>query len=420
MRYSFLTTDLFIKNRRKYKESLPQDAVSVFASNLALPTNADGSWGSIQNSTFYYLTGIDQEDCYLIITPETELLFIKESSDDIKLWEGAKLSRSEAQQISGIKNIFWLTEFWGKLTEILKEKNELYLYRDTIQKSKFKSFKSNNERLFDQVFEQFPHLEIRNQEKLVNQLRMVKEDAEIEAIQKAIGITHQGLIKAAKAIRPGRYEFEIEAEISYAFTMNRSRFHAFPPIVASGLNSCILHYVENNRRLRDGELLLIDFGAEYANYKGDITRVLPVNGKFSERQAAVYSSVLNVLKSVQKSMKPGNTIDELKKETIELISEEIVNLGLTTGAALKADPKIVLKYFPHGVSHSLGLDVHDVGDKTTRLTKGMVLTCEPGIYIQEENIGIRLENDILITDTGNINLSAEIPIEMEEIEKLML
>lgn len=418
MRYKSLGQELFIKNRKKYQNQVPSDSVSVFASNDFLPGNADGAFGFVQNSTFYYLTGIDQEDCYLILAEDgKELLFIKETSDLIRVWDGEKLSKEEAGKISGIKEIYWLSEFEAKLEEVLKDRTEVFLYRDTIQQSKFMSFRSKSYKLFQEIHEKYPLVEIRNSEKVIWELRLVKEGKEVEAIKRAIETTRKGFLRAAKFIQPGKYEYEVEAEISHEFTMNQSRRHAFMPIIASGKNSCVLHYIDNNKRIQENEVVLIDFGAEYANYYADITRVLPSSGKFTDRQAEVYTSVLDVLKATQELMVIGNTVNNLRKETTHLISKELIKLKLITEAELAQDEKVVLKYFPHGVSHSLGLDVHDVGDRETKFVPGMVLTCEPGIYIPEENIGIRLENDILITESGNINLSEDIPIEISDIEK---
>lgn len=421
MRYERFSSSLFINNRKRYQESMPEGAVSVFASNDLLPSNADGTFGFIQNSTFFYLTGVDQEDAYLIlIKGEGEWLFVQETSELIKIWDGEKLSKEQATEVSGVANVLWTSEFWTTLKEKLSDKRNVYLHRDTTQQNKFRTFGSKSKWLFDRVLADFPLLEILNPESIINKLRLVKQVEELEAMKKAIEITHKGLVRAAKFLKPGKFEFEVEAELTHEFIMSRSRFHAFTPIVASGANACVLHYVENNKRCEDGELLLIDFGAEYGNYKADMTRVLPVNGKFSDRQKEVYSSVLHVLKETKKLMVTGNTVIKLKQQTLDLVAKEIVKLGLVTESDLKNKPDLVNTYLPHGVSHSLGIDVHDVGERSTLLGPGMVLTCEPGIYIREEGIGIRLENDILITETGNIDLMAHVPIEIEEIEKLMI
>jgi Xaa-Pro aminopeptidase len=420
MRYENIDQSLFIKNRKKYLSQMPEGSVSVFASNDILPSNADGSFGFIQNSTFFYLTGIDQEDCFLILVRGGgEYLFVKETSELIKVWDGEKLSKEQAQKLSGIKEVHWLEDFWKVLDVHLSNREEVFVYRDTTQAARFPSFRLKGGLLAHHLQEKYPLVEIRNPEKVLDQIRLIKESEEINAMKVAIETTHKGLLRAAKFLRPGKFEFEVEAEITHEFLINRSRFHAFSPIIASGANACVLHYVDNNNRIENGDLVLIDFGAEYGNYKADMTRTLPANGKFTDRQAEVYASVLHVLKETRKLMVTGNTVMNLKKETQDLIAKEIVKLGLVTEADLKRSPELVMKYFPHGVSHSLGIDVHDVGNRNTLLASGMVLTCEPGIYIMEESLGIRLENDILITESGNIDLMAHVPLELEEIEKMM-
>jgi Xaa-Pro aminopeptidase len=421
MRYENIDSSLYIKNRKKYLHQMAEGSVSVFASNDILPSNADGSFGFIQNSAFFYLTGIDQEDCFLILVKGgRECLFVKETSELIKVWDGEKLSKEKAQEISGINEVYWLEYFWKIIDREFLEKGEVFVYRDTTQAARYPTFRLKSALLQRDLQEKYPLIEFRNPEKVLDQIRLFKEPEEVEAMKVAIETTYKGLVRAAKFLKPGRFEFELEAEITHEFIMNRSRFHAFSPIIASGANSCILHYIDNNNRIEDGDLVLIDFGAEYGNYKADMTRTLPANGKFSDRQAEVYSSVLHVLKETKKLMVNGNTVMNLKKETQHLIGKELVKLGLCSEADLKRSPELIMKYFPHGVSHSLGIDVHDVGDRNTLLAPGMVLTCEPGIYIQEEGLGIRLENDILITETGNLDLMAHVPIELDEIEKITI
>jgi len=417
-RYERISSDVFTLHRKQYLEQMPEGSVSVFAGNDPLPSNADGTYGFIQNSTFFYLTGIDQEGGFLLLVKGGgEWLFVKETSGLIRIWDGDKLSQDEARAVSGIQQVHWLEEFWTILDREVKEKSEVYLHRDTTQLDRFRSFRSGEKWLADRFQDKYPQIEMRNPEKVIHPLRLIKSESELACMKKAIDITHKGLVRAARFLAPGKYEFEVEAEIAHEFTMNRSRFHAFLPIVASGPNSCVLHYVDNNRRCEEGELLLIDFGAEYGNYKADMTRVLPVSGKFTDRQAEVYSSVLHIMKTLKAQMVIGNTVLNLKKEALHLVGEEIVKLGLVSAAELKNTPEIVNQYLPHGVSHSLGIDVHDVGDRSTPFAPGMVLTLEPGIYIREEAIGIRLENDILITESGNTDLMAHVPLEIDEIER---
>ncbi|MCD8538971.1 MAG: aminopeptidase P N-terminal domain-containing protein [Leadbetterella sp.] len=419
-RYEKISSETFALNRKKYLEQMPDGSVSVFAGNDLLPGNADGTFGFIQNSTFFYLTGIDQEDGYLILVKgEGEWLFIKETSELIKIWDGDRLSKEEAAAVSGIKNIHWLEDFREILDKQVAGKPEVWLHLDTTQAGKFRSFRSKEKWLSDTFRDKYPQAEVRNPEKYINGLRLFKSESELLPLRRAIEITRKGLLRAARFLAPGKYEFEVEAEITHEFMMNRSRFHAFQPIVASGANACVLHYIDNNRRCEDGELVLIDFGAEYGNYKADMTRTLPVNGKFSDRQAEVYSSVLQVMKTLKTLMVNGNTVVNLKQEALNLVGKEMVKLGLASAADVKSTPEMVQKYLPHGVSHSLGIDVHDVGDRNTPFAPGMVLTLEPGIYIREEGIGIRLENDILITESGNEDLMAHVPLEIEDIERAM-
>lgn len=422
MRYEKISPALFIKNRKKVHLSASE--IAIFTSNDPLPTNADGVYGFIQNSSFFYLTGIDQEDSYLIINPfakkdkDREILFVRETNDKIKIWEGEKLSQKEASEISGIENVKWSSEFWSVLEEILKIKTTVCFHHD-ISQGKGTAFRSREKYLLTQIKRKFAGIITKNISETLNNARQIKEPEEIELIKKAIEITGNGLQFVAQNLIPGKMEYEIEADMSYYFLKNKSRHHAFEPIVAAGKNACVLHYVSNNDLCQAGETVLLDFGAEYGNYKGDMTRVLPLSGTFSERQREVYESVLNVFYIIRKQMVTGNTIMNLKKETQHLIGNELIKLKICTKNELKSNPKILLKYFPHGVSHHLGLDVHDVGDREIPLTPNMVLTCEPGIYILEEKLGIRLENDILITENGNLDLMEGIPLTAVEIEKMM-
>ena len=420
MRYERIPKELFIKNRECFsKQTLPV-SISIFTSNSLMPTNADGIMGFVQNNAFFYLTGIDQEDSYLIITKtekETkEILFVKETNEKLRIWEGEKLSLEESTLISGIKTVKYSESFGETLERLVSEFQFIYLHYDE-QVGKNLFFKSKEKVLIDNLKEKYPLHTFKPASEILNKQREIKSEIEIELIKKAIEITKKGFERTAKAIKPDMLEFEIEADISHEFILNRSRYHAFQPIIASGKNACVLHYISNNDICKNGDLVLMDFGAEYGNYKADMTRTIPINGKFTDRQKAVYSSVLNILKKVKSKMVIGNSFDNLKIQTHEIIGEELIKLGLTTAKNLSNE--IIQKYFPHGISHYLGLDVHDVGSKNSIFEAGMVLTCEPGIYIIEEGIGIRLENDILITENGNIDLMEHVPIEIKEIEELM-
>jgi Xaa-Pro aminopeptidase len=422
MRYEKIANSFYIENRKKFAEKILPNSVAIFSTNDPLPTNADGTFGFIQNSTFFYLTGIDQDDGYLIIdkrkTPHQEILFVRETNEKIRVWEGEMLSKAEARVISGIENVEWSSEFWKKIEHNLNNCLNIYTHLDFNQ-GKGTAFRSREKYLTSLLKRKFQNKNFLNSAEITDELRVIKHHLEIIQIKKAIETTKFGFERAAKFLKNGIYEFELESEISYEFYKLRSRNHAFQPIMASGKNACVLHYITNNEICIDGDLILMDFGAEYGNYKADMTRTLPINGKFSDRQAEVYQSVLDVMHAIKKQMVIGNTIEDLKKGTQNLIGKELIKLGVCSAYELKNDPKTILKYFPHGVSHHLGLDVHDVGDRKRPLEAGMLLTLEPGIYIQEENLGIRLENDILITENGNEDLMEGIPLEIVEIENLM-
>jgi Xaa-Pro aminopeptidase len=422
MRYEKIANSFYVDNRKKFAEKILPNSVGVFSTNDPLPTNADGTFGFVQNSTFFYLTGIDQEDGYLIIdkrkTPHQETLFVRETNEKIRVWEGEMLSKKEAREISGIENVEWSSEFWKIAGDNLNDCLNIYTHIDFSQ-GKGTAFRSREKYLTTLLKRKFQNKNFFNSAEITYELRVIKHPLEIIQIKKAIETTKFGFETAARFLKSGIYEFELEAEISHEFSRRRSRNHAFQPIMASGKNACVLHYITNNEICKDGDLILMDFGAEYGNYKADITRTLPINGKFTDRQAEVYQSVLNVMHAIKKQMVVGNTIEDLKKETQNLIGIELFKLGICTTNELKNGPKVILKYFPHGVSHHLGLDVHDVGDRKRPLEAGMLLTLEPGIYINEENIGIRLENDILITQDGNEDLMKDIPLEIIEIENLM-
>lgn len=422
MRYEKIANSFYKENRKKFAEKILPNSLAIFSTNIPLPTNADGTFGFVQNSTFFYLTGIDQEDGYLIIDNRNgqhrEILFVRETNEKIKVWEGEMLNKLQASEISGIDHVAWSSEFWKYIDHNLGDYKNIYTHIDESQ-GKEMAFRSRERYLTTLLKRKFQNKKFINSAQITDDLRLIKHPFEINQIKKAIEITKFGFERAAKAIKIGMFEFELESEISYEFHKRRSRYHAFQPIMASGKNACVLHYVSNNDICKNNEIVLMDFGAEYGNYKADMTRTLPINGIFSERQTQVYQSVLDVLKTIRTQMVVGNTIENLKKETQNLIGKELVKLGICSSIELKNEPKILLKYFPHGVSHHLGLDVHDVGDRKRPLEAGMLLTLEPGIYIAEESIGIRLENDILITENGNEDLMKNIPLEIIDIENLI-
>jgi Xaa-Pro aminopeptidase len=427
MRYEKIDSKLFILNRERLRSLLKPNSMVIVQSNDVLPTNADGTLGFRQNNDIFYLSGIGQEETILVLFPDfpdaqyREILFVRETSEHIKVWEGEKLSKKQASEISGIQKIVWTNNFETLLRKLIFFADQVYLNLNEHDGGEW-NFETRERRFITEFKQKFPLHRIERLAPLMHQLRVIKQPIEIDLIKKAIEITGKGFERMAKYLKPNITEYELEAELTHEFLRNRSREHAFAPILASGESACVLHYVTNNNRCQAGEMILMDFGAEYANYNADITRCLPVNGKFNERQKEVYSAVLNVMKVSKKMLVVGNTMENLRKEVGKFMEFELLKLGLLKQEEVdnqNDDAPLYKKYFPHGISHHLGLDVHDVGNRYEVFKAGMVFTCEPGIYISEEKLGIRLENDILITETGNVDLMADIPIEVEEIEALM-
>lgn len=427
MRYEKIDSQLFISNRERLKSLLKPNSMVIVQSNDVLPTNADGTFGFRQNNDIFYLSGIDQEETILILFPDfpddkfREILLVRETSEHIKVWEGEKLSKKQATDISGIEKVVWTSSFETVLRKLIFLADQVYLNLNEHDGGEW-SFETRERRFITEFKHKFPLHRIERLAPLMHQLRVKKQQIEIDLIKKAIEITEKGFVRMAKFLKPNVAEFELEAELTHEFLKNRSRGHAFAPILASGESACVLHYVTNNNQCKDGEVILMDFGAEYANYNADITRCLPVNGRFTARQKEVYLSVLNVMKAAKKMLVVGNTMENLRKEVGKIMEIELIKLGLLKQSEIDSqneDVPLYKKYFPHGISHHLGLDVHDVGNRYEVFKAGMIFTCEPGIYIPEEKLGIRLENDILITENGNEDLMANIPIEIEETEALM-
>ena len=427
MRYDTFPSDLFIKNRAKLTKALAPKSIVILSSNDIMPTNADGTMGFKQQTDLFYLTGIDQEETLLILYPDApeehlkEVLFVKETSELIAIWEGHKLTKKEATEISGIKNIQWAENFEAILKTIIYSAESVYLHANEHIRNA-SPVETQNDRLAKKIKETYPLHTINRLAPLLNSIRMVKESAELEALQKAIDITEKAFRRVLSFTKPGVSEFEIEAEFIHEFIKRRSGGFAYTPIIASGANACVLHYISNELPCMDGDLLLLDVGACYGNYNADMTRTIPVNGRFSPRQKAVYLAVQSVLDFASELMKPGIYWVDYQKEVERFMEGQLIDLGLFSRKDVeKQDPNSPLfkKYFMHGVAHHLGLDVHDVWDKYKPFEAGMVLTCEPGIYIREEGLGIRLENNLLITENGTDNLMKHIPIHWEEIEQLM-
>ena len=425
MKYESINPSLFINNRSLLANKLKENSIAIFNSNDVMPTNSDGTMPFKQNSDLFWLTGVDQEESLFAMTKKNgkieEFLFVKETNEIIAIWEGAKLSKESATKNSGIKNVYWLSEIEKLLNKEISNTASLYLNKN-IHSRATSLVQTRDDRFREQIMKSFPDKSIDEIAPIMHELRFIKSDLEIGLMQKACDITEKGLRRILPIIKPGIAEFEIEAELMHEFLSNRSAGFAYQPIIGSGLDSCVLHYVDNNKRCLDGDILLMDFGAEYANYASDLTRTVPVNGRFSERQKNIYNAVHRVMKEATNMLRPGTDHKKMQQEVIKIMEEELIGLGLFSRLDVKnQDPKnpCYRKYFMHGTSHSLGLDVHDVGDTTTPMQPGMVFTCEPGIYIREEGIGIRLENDVLVTSGDPDDLMKNIPIDLEEIEDLM-
>jgi len=420
--------NLFEKNRQKLFSKLAEKSLAIINSNDEMPRNGDQIFKFRQNSDLYYLSGINQPKSILCLCNNhpnvnyKEILFATKPDENYAIWYGHQFGKEELQKISGIKTIFWLEDFDMVIKDLIINSENIYLSSNEYIKF-IPDFPDKNHRFSLELKEKYPLHQYFRLAPITSDLRLKKEQEEIEIIKNACEITAKTFDRILKFSKPNIYEHEIEAEITHEFIINRADAHAYQPIIASGSNACVLHYTENNKICKNGDLILLDFGAEINNYASDCSRTIPVNGKFTERQKAYYQAVLNVYKAIEKQYIIGNTIDNLNKETGLLIENELIKLGLFSKEDVEKqnnEKPLYKKFFMHGVSHFMGLDVHDVGSRQTLLEEGMILTCEPGIYNAEEGIGIRLENDILITKDGPINLMKNIPIEIEEIEKIML
>lgn len=427
MKYSAIDSNLFIENRKRFAASLKPNSIALFVSNDILPTNADGAMGFVQNSDLFYLSGVDQEDCILLIYPDAknnshkEVLFVKETNETIAIWEGAKLNQSEATKVSGVKTVMWLSGFEQFLKSVIFQAEHIYLNTNEHSR-RYIETETAEMRFNKNIMAKFPLHKFERSAQVMHKLRAIKSKYEIELIQQACDITEKGFRRLLPFVKPGVMEYEIEAELVHEFVRNRSRGFAYGPIIASGFNACVLHYVDNNKECKAGDVILLDVAAEYGNYASDLTRCLPVSGKFTPRQKQVYNAVLKVMKAATAMLTVGNNIPDYHRAVGSLMEKELVDLKLITMDDIKnQNPEwpAYKKYFMHGTSHFLGLDVHDVGDFNRKLEEGMVFTCEPGIYIREENLGIRLENDILVTAKGPVDLMKNIPLEADEIEALM-
>ncbi|CCM10584.1 Xaa-Pro aminopeptidase [Cardinium endosymbiont cEper1 of Encarsia pergandiella] len=427
MRYRNIDTNLFIKNRKKLEPYLDPNSLVVLHANDLMAKNTDGTMPFVQNSDLFYLSGIDQEETILLLYPDAikkewkEILFIKETNPVVAVWEGSKYTKEEASRVSGIVTVHWLSEFKRIFHTLMGLAHHLYLNTNEHPRANF-PIATRDRRFIRWCQHHYPLHAYARLAPIMQKLRGIKDEIEIALIQTACDITAAGFLSTIPMVHPGLMEYEIEALFSYEFLRRGSRGFAYDPIIASGADSCILHYTKNDKPCPPGELLLMDIGAEYANYAADITRVIPIDGKFTARQRKVYNSVLRILQAAEGLLRPGLSFSDYHNAIGGWVEEELVALNLIKTADIKNQPKgapAYRKYFMHGISHHLGLSTHDLGDTHGTMLPNMVLTIEPGIYIKEEKIGIRLENNVVITTDGVQNLTQNIPIEAEAIEALM-
>ena len=428
MRYNPISSSVYKKNRANFSNSLNSLGLAIFNSNDIYPISADSTLPFAQHRDIFYLTGIDQEETILLLFPEAknpkdrEILFIKETNDHIAIWEGEKLSKIKAKNISGIETILWVSDFESIFFKLTTQSELFYFNTNEHYRASIET-QTREDRFIKWAKKKYPAHNVAKSNPILQKLRSVKSAEEIKQIQIACNITEKGIRRLFSFIRPGVWEYEIEAELAHEFMKNRSKGFAYTPIIASGKNANVLHYTKNNNQCQDGELILLDVAAEYGNYSSDLTRTFPVSGKFNDRQKAVYSSVLTVKKKATKLLIPGAFWEEYHEEVGKIMTVELLKLGLLDKADVqnqKPELPAYKKYFMHGTSHHMGLDTHDYGLLQDPLKSNMVFTVEPGIYIPEEGFGIRLEDDVVIQENGEPkNLMEKIPIEIEEIETLM-
>ena len=427
MKYLPINSKLFVANRQRLAAQLKPKSLAIVNANDIMPMCADGTMRYRQSSDLFYLSGIDQEESILLIFPDApdekhrEILFVRETNETIAVWEGAKLTKEEAKEVSGIENVQWLSEFPNLFRILMIQAEHVYLNSNEHPRADV-TVESREVRFVKHCQSLFPLHDYIRLAPLLSAQRQIKHDIELELIRTACETTEKGFRRLLSFVKPGVTEYEIEAELAHEFTRNRSNRFAYEPIIASGKNACVLHYLENNQVCHDGDCILLDIAAEYANYNSDLTRTIPVNGRYTERQRQVYDAVLRVFREAASMLKPGTIIKEYQDAVGKVTEAELIQLGLLDAkevAEQDEDEPLFKKYFMHGTSHHIGLDVHDVGDVWRPVEPGMVFTIEPGIYIPDENLGVRLENDFLITEDGNIDLMASIPIEADDIEGLM-
>ncbi|WP_025742171.1 aminopeptidase P family protein [Aquimarina pacifica] len=428
MKYHAINNTLFIKNRARFKAQMKPNSIAVFNSNDIYPISADSTMPFEQHRDIFYLSGVDQEESILLLFPDApkekhrEILFLKETSEHIAIWEGEKLTKEKAFDTSGIKTVYWLKDFEKIFFEIMTQCDTIYFNTNEHYRSNVET-QTREDRFISWCKEKYPAHAVAKSNPILQRLRAVKSPIEIDLIQTACSITEKGFRRLLSFIKPGVWEYNIEAELLHEFINNRSKGFAYTPIIASGANANVLHYIENNQQCKEGDLILMDVAAEYANYASDLTRTIPVSGTYTERQRAVYDAVLRVKNEVTNMLVPGTIWADYHVEVGKVMTSELLGLGLLDKADVqKEDPDwpAYKKYFMHGTSHHLGLDTHDYGILTEPMQANMVFTVEPGIYIPDEGFGIRIEDDVVIQKEGTpFNLMGSIPIEAEEIEELM-
>ncbi|MEJ2003499.1 MAG: aminopeptidase P family protein [Cyclobacteriaceae bacterium] len=427
MKYKSLPQRVYKANRERFKKLIKPGSLAVFNANDIMPTNADGTMPFRQNNDLFYLSGIDQEETILVLFPDfpdpkfREVLFLKKTNEHIAIWEGHKFTKEEARELSGIDTILWLSDFESTFNTLMAEAEHVYLNTNEHIRAVVE-VETRDARFSKWCMEKYPIHEYERSAPLMHELRSVKSEEEIEQMQIACDITEKGFRRILNFVKPGVKEYEIEAEYAHEFLRNGSRGFAYIPIIASGSNANVLHYIENSRECKAGDLLLMDVGAEYGNYNADMTRTIPVSGKYSKRQKEVYNAVLRVMRAAMDMLRPGNRIPDYHKEVGKVMEGELLALGLLDKTDIKKQDPLqpaYKKYFMHGTSHHIGLDVHDVPNIYQEMKSGMVFTVEPGIYIPEEGFGIRIENDVVVQEDSVRDLMGSIPIESDEIESIM-
>ena len=428
MKYDSIDSKLFIKNRKNFISQMKPSSLAVFNSNDIYPISADSTLPFTQHRDIFYLSGVDQEESILVLFPDCpkekhrEILFLKETSDYIAVWEGEKLTKEKAFETSGIKTVYWLQDMEKVMFELMTQCDTVYINTNEHYRANVET-ETREDRFTNWLKEKYPAHSVAKSNPILQRLRSVKDQIELDLMQKACDITEKGFKRILNFIKPGVWEYNIEAEYMHEFLNNRSKGFAYTPIIASGNNANVLHYIENNQQCKAGDLILMDVGAEYANYSSDMTRTIPVSGKFTDRQRAVYNAVNRVKDNATKMLVPGTLWEKYHVEVGKLMTSELLDLGLIDKADVQnenPDWPAYKKYFMHGTSHHIGLDTHDYGLLHEPMKANMVFTVEPGIYIPDEGFGIRLEDDVVIQDSGEpFNLMRNIPIEADEIEDLM-